>query len=370
MVIVSADKDLLQLVGDGVWMLDTMKQRAFGPEETVEKLGVKPEQVRDYLALVGDSSDNVPGVPSVGPKTAVELLTQFDTLEGVYTRLEELKKKALKAKLEEHRDKAYLSRELVTLKDDYELPLDEQALRYGGWDDGVLRKFVKHYGFTRLIDQLGAGPASAGGPKAASAPAQLSLGESPAAPAAAAASDTSSAPASDVPVVEARPELAPAPVVLRVVQEASELPEIARAIEAAGACSLFAAAEHDEPVAGALIGLALSWNQEGVYIPLGHAYLGCPPQIPISALKASLGPVLENAAIKKRTSSAKRDTIALTHHGIALAGVEFDLMLASYLLDADLRGHGMHEISDPQVRLRRAELRAASGQGEGAAPAR
>ncbi len=342
-VIVSADKDLLQLVGDGVWMLDTMKQRAFGPEETREKLGVAPEQVRDYLALVGDSSDNVPGVPSVGPKTAVDLLTQYGSLDGIYEHLGELKKKALKAKLEEHKDKAYLSQQLVTLKDDYELPLEEQKLRYGGWDDAVLRKFVKHYGFVRLIEQLGPEPSGAGN----AAPAQLPFGNAPRA---------RTPVASGALVAETHPELAPPALALRVVQDASELAAIAQEIEKAGACAVFAAAENNEPVAGALIGLALSWASEadgasggrktdqGVYIPVGHAYLGCPSQIPLSAVKSALGPVLESAAIKKRTSSAKRDTIALAHHGIALRGVELDLMMASYLLDPDLRGHGMREI--------------------------
>jgi DNA polymerase-1 len=342
-VIVSADKDLLQLVGEGVWMLDTMKQRAFGPAETVEKLGVTPEQVRDYLALVGDSSDNVPGVPSVGPKTAVELLTQYGTLDGIYEHLPELKKKALKAKLEEHKALAYLSRDLVSLKDDYELELDETKLIYGGWDDAALRTFVKHYGFVRLIEQLGPGPlvAGQGGASAEAAPLQLSLGEAsaPGGTANPAASGSLPAVSHAAPKEPAPPELS-----LRVIERAEELSAVAEAIERAGSCALFAATEGDEPVAGALVGLALSWGEEGVYIPLGHAYLGCPPQIANDALKHALAKVLENPGIPKRSSSAKRDTIALAHHGIALAGVSFDCMLASYLLDPDLRGHGLQQI--------------------------
>ncbi|HEY6877291.1 MAG TPA: 5'-3' exonuclease H3TH domain-containing protein, partial [Polyangiales bacterium] len=174
-VIVSADKDLLQLVGDGVSMLDTMKNKVFGPAETRDKLGVGPAQVRDYLALVGDTSDNVPGVPSVGPKTAAELLAQFGSLDGIYAGLPELKKKALRAKLEDNRELAYLSRQLVTLKDDFDLPFSEQELRYGGWDDDKLRAFLKALAFTRLLDQLDAvapasKPPSNAPPKPSSAP--------------------------------------------------------------------------------------------------------------------------------------------------------------------------------------------------------
>ena len=99
-VIVSADKDLLQLVGPDVVMYDTMRDKVFGAEETREKLGVEPEQVRDLLALMGDSSDNVPGVPSVGQKTAAKLLADYGSLDGIYENLEGITRKALKAKLE------------------------------------------------------------------------------------------------------------------------------------------------------------------------------------------------------------------------------------------------------------------------------
>ena len=236
-VIVSADKDLLQLVGDGVWMLDTMKQRAFGPEETKEKLGVRPEQVRDYLALVGDSSDNVPGVPSVGPKTAVELLTQYRQPRrrlrapgGAQEEGAQGQARGAPGQL------AYLSRDLVTLKDDYELELDEQKLSYGGWDDEVLRKFVKHYGFTRLIDQLGPAKGSRHrcrrrrrkGRAVVAGRAACSGGQCRG------ARSRVEAPHVEAPVSQARSELAPAPLVLRVVQDASELPAIAQAIESAG----------------------------------------------------------------------------------------------------------------------------------------
>ena len=134
-VIVSADKDLLQLVGPDVVMYDTMRNKVFGPEETREKLGVDPGQVRDLLALMGDSSDNVPGVPSVGQKTAAKLLEQYGSFEGVYENLEHITRKALKAKLTEHREDALASRELVTLRTDIAIDPEgrDSPLRWRGY---------------------------------------------------------------------------------------------------------------------------------------------------------------------------------------------------------------------------------------------
>lgn len=313
-VVVSADKDLLQLVGGGVCMLDTMKQKVFGPRETREKLGVSPAQVRDYLALTGDSSDNVPGVPSVGPKTAAELLTQYESLDGIYRELPSLKKKALKQKLEQNRELAYLSRDLVSLRDDFALTFDEAALRYGGWDEETLRTFLKRYGFTRLLDQLGPQtPAALKAPKAHAT--------------------------ADAPPIPA----------LRIVTERAELASVARAIEEAGRCVLYCACEGDEPIAGALVGIAIGYGEgearTGVYVPLGHVYLGCPRQLTLDDVRALLGPLLERESLPKQTSSKKRDLIALENLGITLRGVAFDTMLASYLVDPDLRGHGVREIA-------------------------
>jgi DNA polymerase I len=338
-VLVSADKDLLQLVGDGVCMLDTMKNKVFGPRETFEKMGVTPAQVRDYLALTGDSSDNIPGVPSVGPKTAAELLTQYQTLDGIYEKLAELKKKALKAKLEEHKALAYLSRELVTLKDDFELPFDEAELTYGGWHEPRLRAFLKDLQFTRLLDQLGPEGAEtpAGTPTRASSP---------------------TSPEATV-VVDAPPV-----GTLRIIEDQAELSAIAAAIERAGSCAINCATEGDEAIAGALVGIALAYEGDAVYLPVGHVYLGAPPQLPLDAVTRALGPVLESAAIGKLSSSKKRDIIALAQVGIALRGVTFDSMLASYLIDPDLRGHGVRELSLRRYALELPKYGDVAGKGK------
>jgi DNA polymerase-1 len=346
-VIVSADKDLLQLVGDGVWMLDTMRDKVFGPAETVEKMGVSPEQVRDYLALTGDSSDNIPGVPSVGPKTASELIRQFGSLDGIYAGLGELKKKALKQKLEEHKDLAYLSQKLVSLKTDLDVTFEEEKLAYGGYDDAELRRFLKDYEFTRILDQLGPAP---GGASASTPAANASEPQSqPAAPA-----DPRTAARNAL--YQERP--------LRVVNDAAALASLAASLRDTGHFSLFCATERDEPVAGALVGLALATEQDAAYVPIGHHYLGCPEQIDAETLRATLGPVLADQGITKISSNSKRDMIALGHLGITLAGVSFDTMLASYLLDPDLRGHGLTEIVLRQINRPLANHETTVGKGK------
>src|SRR5262249_29691322 len=148
-------KDLMQLVDDEkVMMWDAMRDRVYGTPEVVEKFGVPPEQLRDLLALVGDTSDNVPGVPGIGPKTAAELLTQLGTLDAIYARLDEVKKPKIRESLAAHEADARISRELVTLRTDGAVDFDLQALRYGSPDVERLRALFGELGFTRFQKAL------------------------------------------------------------------------------------------------------------------------------------------------------------------------------------------------------------------------
>ncbi len=150
-VILSADKDLMQLVSERVVLWDTMRSRVYGPLEVKDKLGILPEAVRDYLALVGDASDNVPGVPHVGPKTAVELLEQFGSLTAVYEGLERVARPRIRETLEEHRAEAFLSQDLVTLKDDVDVPWTTERRPP---DVAKLRRLFTELGFGRLLAKL------------------------------------------------------------------------------------------------------------------------------------------------------------------------------------------------------------------------
>src|SRR5688572_8829128 len=154
--IVSSDKDLMQLIEPGLDMLDTMNDRRIGREYVIEKFGVPPEQLGDVLALMGDSVDNVPGVPGIGPKTASQLIQQYGDVESVLAHVDEIAKPKLKQNLIEHAGNARLSRELVRLVCDAPLPEPLEALAMKGIPEEPLREFLEEQGFRTLLARLGA----------------------------------------------------------------------------------------------------------------------------------------------------------------------------------------------------------------------
>ena len=153
-LVVGADKDLMQLVGEDVRLWDPQRDIVYGPPEVLDKFGVNVDQVRDFLALTGDSSDNVPGVPSIGPKTAAELLKQHGDIEGIFSHLDEITRKKLRETLEQNRDMAFLSRKLVTLHEDCGLDLSQQSLAWTGRDLPALKKLYSELGFHRPLSSL------------------------------------------------------------------------------------------------------------------------------------------------------------------------------------------------------------------------
>ncbi len=300
-VIVSADKDLLQLVGPDVVMYDTMRNKVFGAEETREKLGVDPGQVRDLLALMGDSSDNVPGVPSVGQKTAAKLLEEYGTFEGIYENLDNITRKALKAKLTDHRDDALTSRELVTLRTDVEIDPAAVTRPFTGGSTSALRAIFSELELTRLLAQL-----------------------EPASPDEAAA------------VVEGHYE---------TITTAEDLARVARAIRETNGFSLYSVMDIDDPIRAELVGVAVSWV-EGVsaYIPLDHRYIGAPDHLSWEEAGPVLTPLLENSLIPK-LALAKREAVFWARRGVTLRGVRFDPSLASYLLDPSRHAHRLQDVA-------------------------
>jgi len=318
-VIVSADKDLLQLVGDDVVMYDTGRNLVYGPAETHAKLGVFPSGVRDYLALVGDSSDNVPGVPSVGPKTAQSLIEQYGDLDGVYAQLGQITKKALREKLETHREQAFLSRDLVTLRDALEVDVEPEALAWSGADLERLRSLFTLLGFTRLVTELAQlGPAAANPPLAA------------------ASAGTAQSP--QLPKVEALP--------CRAIHDAGDLARVAAELSASERCLIVPIGDEGRAVRAGVLGLIVAWDEAApVYVPIGHRQLVQEPQLPWEAVRDALAPALEADRPSKLCVDAKRAWTLLARHGIPLAGVRFDLMLASYLVDAERHGHSLRELS-------------------------
>ncbi len=344
-VMVSADKDLLQLVDDRVWMFDSMRDKLYGKAETRDKLGVEPERVRDLLALVGDSSDNVPGVPSVGPKTAVALLEAHGDLDGIYANLEQIARAKLRDKLREHREAAYRSRDLVSLREDLELDFDPERLGFSGRADARLIDLFKELGFTRLL-------------------AQLQTENERAEP------DAEAAP----PSRSRRREPGPA---ARIARSAADLKRLAAELGAAEQMALVAVTRGRRAVAIELRGIAFAWRDprpsadaeiRTAVVVTGDGRLG---ERTDGGKGVWFEQLLGDAALSKVCSDAKRDAIALASRQLPLAGVVFDTTVASYLLDPERRAHTLRDVAravldlDLEVQQRLVSGEATSGtQGE------
>ncbi len=308
-VMVTGDKDFYQLLGSHARILNpgrggatAVEAKVIGPDDIPDKFGVtEPRQVVDVLALMGDTSDNVPGVPGIGPKTAGKLIAQYGSLDELYRHLEELSP-GQRRKLEEHREAALLARELVTIKTDLDLPftLEDLAARPPGGD--ALARFLDRMNFRRLRQELvGEGPGGAEAPDLFAAASGYELVSDPAALGALAR------------------DLAGAREGLAVDTETTST----------------------DPMRAELVGISLSTGPgRGWYVNVGHAE-GAEP-IPAGAVRKSLGPVLADPRIPKVFHHAKYDLLVLERAGFPVEGVAFDTMIASYLLDPE----GSHKLDD------------------------
>lgn len=344
-VIVAADKDLMQLVGDDVLMWDTMRDKVIGPPEVLERFGVEVAQVADLLALMGDSSDNIPGVPHVGPKTARELLNAYGTLDGIYANLEQIKRKALRENLEAHRDQAFLSRRLVALKDDCPVDLSRERLAWDGRDYATLKRLYADLGLNRQLTQLETEEAARGN-----------------APNAGATSGT--VPAAVLP---ATPEvlLTAMPVEYRTVTDLAELARLADEARAAGRLALDVALEPASTLRGDLIGLGLAVAPgKAAYVPLLHRYVGAPKQLALGDVLATLAPVLADPKVAKVALDLKRAAVVGSRLGAPLEGFGFDAGLASYLLDPEAR-HDREALAERELGIRVRPLEDLTGRGRG-----
>jgi DNA polymerase-1 len=316
--VVSSDKDLMQLIEPGLDMYDTMNNRRLGAPEVIEKFGVGPNRLGDVLALMGDSVDNVPGVPGVGPKTAAKLIEEYGDLEAVLAAAPAMKPGKLRDNLIAHADMARLSRVLVTLKDDAPLPepLDDLALK--GIPEAPLRDFLTHHGFKSLLAKL---HASNDPPVAAAAP---------------------------VPAV---PE-EEAPFEIDGYQTVADLDALDTWIAAARAQGYVAVDTETtglDATRAELVGISLALApNRACYIPVAHGGTDMFAEVPVQITRADaiarLKPLLEDPAVLKIGHNLKYDLIVLGQLGITVAPID-DTILMSFDLDAGLHGHGMDELS-------------------------
>ncbi|GAA4709697.1 DNA polymerase I [Sphingomonas lutea] len=335
--IVSSDKDLMQLIDEdaGIDMLDTMNDRRIGREQVMEKFGVPPEKVGDVLALMGDSVDNVPGVPGIGPKTASQLIQQFGDLETVLASTDQITKPKLKQSLIDHADAARLSRELVRLVCDSPLPEPLEDLALKGIPPEPLRDFLTDQGFKTLLARLESGgsvptprSSSGGGFNDVMASLDRKPTVEPAAP------DRQEVDRSKYETV---------------IDEAALDRWIANA-RATGYLALDTETDCIDCQVAKLAGISLAVApNRACYIPTGHSgadlYSDAPSQLPQDVVLAKLKPLLEDPAILKIGHNFKYDWVMFSRLGIEVAPVD-DTMVISFDLDAGRSfGHGLEELA-------------------------
>ncbi|APH57790.1 DNA polymerase I [Granulibacter bethesdensis] len=325
--IVSSDKDLMQLIQPGVEMQDPIKQKTIGPAEVMEKFGVTPEKMIDVQALMGDSVDNVPGVPGIGPKTAAQLINDYGDLEGVLASLETMKPSKRRDNLVAHAEDARISRQLVALSQDAPLPVPITDLSVRQPDAAVLQDWLNAQGFRSTAARLGLETSGSTSP---SSPAASRTAAAP--PAAAATLPPSSAP------------FGPYQTVTTV--EALE-PWLAEARKA-GLFAMDTETDGLDAQQCRLVGISLAVAPgKACYIPLDHqTTLDQPVRQPaITEIAAALNPVLADPAVLKIFQNGKFDLAVLRRHQMPVIAPIDDTMLISYAQEAGAHGHGMDELS-------------------------
>ena len=336
--IVSSDKDLMQLVGDGVCMLDPIKQTPVGPAEVETKFGVPPTKVVDVQALMGDPTDNVPGVPGIGPKTAAALVQEYGTLEAVLNAAPEMKKSKRRDMLIEHADAARVSLQLVTLATDVPLPVPVKELGTREPDMLVLADWLDRMGFRSILSRMGLGhPSGAHAHRAARKVAAASVAG------ATTPSDDASAP--DASVLSAPYHD------YETVRTAEALQKWVSAAQEAGICAVDTETDGLDPLAANIVGFSIATAPgKACYVPLKHeGTLEAPTgeQLAVDAALKLLAPLLQDDAVLKIFHNAKFDLLILDHAGIPLSSITAvdDTMLISYSQSAGLHGQGMDELS-------------------------
>ncbi len=307
-LIVTGDKDFMQLIDDGkVRLLDIMGRREegfrlIGPEEVREKFGVRPDQIIDFLALMGDSSDNIPGVRGIGKKTASALLAEFGSLDGIYENLESIKRPAQRRALEEHREEAYLSRDLVRIRIDLDLPLSPEEIRVAPPDPERLEALFLRLEFRGLAERILAG------------------------------------------LRTPEPRDSSRENAYRVLTTLEACKEFAASLAEAGRFAFDTETTSLDVGSLEVVGMSFAIEEgKAAYVPLKGFDL--PEGHDPKAWLEPFVPILEDPGIEKVGQNAKYDIEAMSRAGVRVRGVVFDTLLASYCVAPGIRRHNLDELA-------------------------
>ena len=293
--IISGDKDFTQLINKKTIMLDTMKNRVTDEKEVLSKYGLKPEQMIDYFSLVGDSIDNIPGVRGIGPKTALSLIDKFKTLDNLYKNIKKIDKERIKNLLEENKELAYISKELVTINTNLEITDDFNQFKISSSNNQELNDFFKELEFDSMIDDD---------------------------------FNKSDLRETKYSIINNKKDF------MKLKKSLSRIKEFSLDLETTSINALDAE----------IVGIAISYNSdEGFYIPLSHET--DIDQLDLNYVLENLKEILESSKIKKIGQNLKYEILVFKNYSINLGGIYFDTMVASHFLDSSLQSYSLDNLS-------------------------
>lgn len=319
--VVTGDKDLMQIVSDRVSLLDTMKDKRSRAAEVVERFGVPPHQVLEVLGLAGDTSDNIPGVPGIGEKTASGLIAEFGDIENLLANIDKVKGKKRQENLRTFADQARLSRKLADLVYDVPVSIDYADLALGEPDAEKLAELYGRLEFHQLLQEL--------------------------------------------PSQDKAPERIASAADYTTVTQLEQLDEMIARLRAAGRFAFDTETTSLQAVRAELVGLSFAIEaHSGWYLPVGHLYLGVPEQLPLDQVLDKLRPLLEDPAIEKVGQNIKYDALVLRNAGVELMGVCDDSMVLSYLVHPEAKSHGLDALASDHLGHRMIPYKELTGSGQ------
>lgn len=360
--IVSSDKDLMQLVSEQVSMFDPIKNRKIGPEQVLEKFGVPPAKVVDVQSLAGDSTDNVPGVPGIGVKTAAQLIQEYGDLDTLLARASEIKQTKRRESLIEHADKARLSRELVRLRSDVPLPFPLEQLERRQPNMDLLTQFLQEQGFKSILARIQSRIKDDQGSSAT----------------------LSTPPLTEEPGATTKPETTtrPTKACYELIQTVPALQAWVEEATRRGIVAVDTETTSLDQTRAELVGISLGLDPgHACYVPVGHVAPGTssrmdllshdtsvssqdqPEQIPLQQALNILEPLLTDPAVLKIGHNIKYDIVVLRRYGLNVSPVD-DTMLLSYVLEGGLHGHGMDELAERMLGHTTIKFKDVTGSGK------
>ncbi len=317
-VMVTGDKDFMQLVTENIHIWDPMKDKTITIETIRESFGLEPEQITDVMGLSGDTSDNIPGVPGIGPKTAIALIQTYGNIDQLYQNVDNITQKKQKENLIKFKDQAYLSRRLVKIDSQAPVEFKPENSRLGTADNDKLSKLFKFLEFRQLQQNY---------------PAQSDLrGKN-----------------------------------YQGIRNLTALKDLVILLKKSERFSIDTETTSQDPMKAKLVGLSFSVRAgEAFYIPCGHTSENGSMQLKQELVLEQLRPVLENPDLKKIGQNIKYDWLVLNRHGISLKGVCFDTMVASYLINPSKRAHNLDQIALDFLNHKTISYEEVTGKGKNA----